>query len=66
MDIARLIERAATEHKTLKLIAAEIGTDTEILRRWMRNDPTLAWAYDAGEEGRARTRDADAARCTRR
>lgn len=47
-DVYATIQQMATEHKSLKLIARELGTNPEMLRRWMTDDPQLQWAFESG------------------
>jgi transposase-like protein len=47
-DVYAAIQQMATEHKSLKLIARELGTNPEMLRRWMTDDSQLQWAFESG------------------
>jgi hypothetical protein len=47
-DVCATIHEMAAGHKSLKLIAHELGTNPEILRRWMTDDPNLQWAFESG------------------
>jgi hypothetical protein len=49
VDVYAVIEQSAAAHKSLKLIAQELGTTPEVLRRWMTDDSQLQWAYEAGK-----------------
>jgi hypothetical protein len=48
-DVYATIHQLAVAHKALKVIAHELGTNPEMLRRWMTDDPQLTWAYDSGK-----------------
>jgi hypothetical protein len=47
-DVYGTIQQMAAGHKSLKLIAHELATDPEVLRRWMTDDPNLRWAFESG------------------
>jgi hypothetical protein len=47
-DVHAIIEQSAVAHKSLRLIARELGTNPEMLRRWMADDPHLQWAFESG------------------
>jgi hypothetical protein len=48
-DIYAVIEQAAAAHKSLRLIARDLGTTPEVLRRWFSDDPQLKWAHESGK-----------------
>jgi hypothetical protein len=48
VDVCAAIHEMAAGHKSLKLIAHELGTNPEVLRRWMKDDPNLQWAFESG------------------
>jgi hypothetical protein len=48
-DVYAVIEQSAATHKSLKLIARELGTTPEVLRRWMTDDSQLQWAFESGK-----------------
>jgi hypothetical protein len=47
-NAADVIERMAAEGTPLSLIARELGTSTDTLRRWRREHPTLQEAFEVG------------------
>lgn len=47
-NIQEFIRERAAAGDTLFLIAHALGTNDEMLRRWMRDDQNLAWAYKVG------------------